>query len=236
MGIHRGSSRRRSELQSEYRLRFKQQKLIRLAGSVGQTHDSNQTTKNSNATIPTISPHNQIDDNSLFANISEYEAGQISRNNKTIQEIISDNILSKVSAEVQKVKDEHAKILTDVNQKAVLEINMTEDRIRVVTGKLQLIEHAAHSTPERAVAEVWAEANKYEPPWVPSTLASDNSHVCDSGGRGQDLNMKHVGLTRRGSNMGPKNSPGLSGSKRPRDDASTSEHIENIVNKRSRGE
>lgn len=56
-----------------------------------------------------------------------------------------------------------------------------------------------------------------------------------SGGRGRGLNVNHGSLHRGGSNMGPNNSPVLSGSKRPRDDVSTSGHMENTGGKRPRG-
>ncbi|RKF59522.1 Protein MLP1-like protein [Erysiphe neolycopersici] len=335
----------KAELEAEYKLRFEQEKLIWLAESAAQTHSSDQTTENRNEIetklpetpkMPTTSAHNQGIDNSL-ANISEDEARQLCQNNKTIREIIRGNIMSKVSAEIQKVKDEHAKILADVNQKAdlnksqavsmeakksALKINMTENRIRVANGKLQIVEQAAQNTPERAVVEVWVEAKNYKPPSVASILASNNPPVGSStslngnvstpsktspklpntveknlpnsstpptasnitpvpsgnvkiasqshslpqrvssipmmrgggnlrgrgvqqiyqpsrgggsGGRGRGLNMNHGGLQRGGSNMGPNNSPGLSGSKRPRDDVSTSGHVENTGGKRPRG-
>ncbi|POS86896.1 hypothetical protein EPUL_002423, partial [Erysiphe pulchra] len=338
-------SNQKAELEAEYKLRFEQEKLIWLAESVAQTHSSDQTTENPNENetkhtetpiIPSTSAQNQVIDKSLLANISEDEARQLCQNNKTIREIIRGNIMSKVSAEIQKVKDEHAKILADVNQKAdlnksqavsmeakksALKINMTENRIRVANGKLQIVEQAAQNTPERAVVEVWVEAKNYKPPSVTSILASNNPSVAPStslngnastpsktsptlpttveknlpssstpptgsnitpvqsanvksasqshplpqrissipmmrgggnlrgrgaqqiyqpsrgggsGGRGRGLNMNHGGLHRGGSNMGPNNSPGL-GSKRPRDDVSTSGHTENTGGKRPRG-
>lgn len=189
----------KAELEAEFKMKFEQEKQNWLAESAAQMQSSDQLNtekplliKTNLSETPTTSnalAHNQSTENSL-ASISEDEARQLCQNNKTIREIIRGNIMSKVSVEIQKVKDEHAKILADVNQKAdlvkaqavsmetkksALKINMTENRIRVANGKLQIVEQAAQNTPERAVGEVWIEAKNYKPPSTAPFITSNSA-------------------------------------------------------------
>ncbi|TQS37567.1 hypothetical protein Golomagni_01955 [Golovinomyces magnicellulatus] len=179
----------RAELEAEYKLKFEQDKQIWIAESALLSQTPSQpsiekptqieTEVSGTSAAPSIPAQEQITGKLTFSNISEEEARQLCQNNKTIRDIVKGNIMSKLSVEIQKAKDEHAKALADAQQKAetikaqavsmetkksALKINMTENRVRVATGKLQIVELAAQNTPERAVGEVWNEVKIYKPP------------------------------------------------------------------------
>ncbi|RKF76706.1 Protein MLP1-like protein [Golovinomyces cichoracearum] len=184
----------KAELEAEYKLKFEQDKQIWIAESTLSTQTPSQpsnekptqieTEVSGTSTALSIPAQEQITEKLTLSNISEDEARQLCQNNKTIRDIIKGNIMSKLSVEIQKAKDEHAKALADAQQKAdtikaqavsmeskksALKINMTENRVRVATGKLQIVELAAQNTPERAVGEVWNEVKVYKPPPVISS-------------------------------------------------------------------
>lgn len=192
----------KAELEAEYRLRFEREKQIWIAECRANQAEqmpqiSLQSEDKQAASIETLpvgstdaiipSALSQAKEIPSLSNISDDEARQLCQNNKTIREIIKGNIMTKLSAEIQKLKEEHTKTLTDALQKAetiktqavsmetkksALKINMSENRIRIATGKLQVVEVAAQTTPERAVGEVWVEVKNYKPPPLaaPSSL------------------------------------------------------------------
>ncbi|CAL3969160.1 unnamed protein product [Diplocarpon coronariae] len=120
---------------------------------------------------------------------SEAEIRDFLGKNPTALSIMKHNITKVTTNQTQKLKDEHAKEvqkLMDDNAKAVAEIsqkaeaakanavtmegkksalriNMTENKVRNVTGKLEVVEKAAQETPQRPVVEVWEEVKIWKP-------------------------------------------------------------------------
>jgi nucleoprotein TPR len=97
-------------------------------------------------------------------------------------------IAEKLGAETQRLKEEHEKTiaekLTEANQaaeeskkqavfmtekKSALKINMTDNRYRTATAKLEVVETASKETPQKPVAEVWEVAKVAKAAPVAST-------------------------------------------------------------------
>lgn len=178
----------RAELEAEYKLKLEQEKRTWIAESNAPEQATTKPATEKSLRIETElsevpptpnSVQKQSPEKSSLISMSEDDARQLCQSNKTIREIIKGNIMSKLSIEIQKLKDEHAKIMADYQQKAdtaktqavsmetkksALKINMTESRARIASGKLHIVELAAEKTPERAVGEVWIEVKDYKPP------------------------------------------------------------------------
>ncbi|KAH7342906.1 hypothetical protein BKA65DRAFT_458204 [Rhexocercosporidium sp. MPI-PUGE-AT-0058] len=128
--------------------------------------------------------------NQTLANLPEAEVREFISKNPTAQSIIKHNIKNIVSKETQKFKDEHvketqklieenAKALAEASQKAeaaktnavfmesrksALKINMSENKARTATGKLEVVEQAVQETPQKPVVEVWEDVKAWKPP------------------------------------------------------------------------
>jgi nucleoprotein TPR len=110
--------------------------------------------------------------------LSEEDIREILKSNATAQSIFKGNLSKRVAAETQKLKDDHAKVLAEAQQKAerekaqaqlmetkksALRINMLENKAKISTGKIEIVEKAAQETPQKPVVEVWEEAKNYRP-------------------------------------------------------------------------
>jgi nucleoprotein TPR len=60
------------------------------------------------------------------------------------------------------------------SKKSALKINMSENKVRIASGKLEIVQKAAEETPQKAVVEVWEEAKNYKPPPVPPASTGTN--------------------------------------------------------------
>ncbi|KAI0999843.1 hypothetical protein K3495_g8355 [Podosphaera aphanis] len=193
----------KAEIEAEYKLKLEQEKQIWIAESkVNESIRTPQqpTVERSLQTDPTtpipqpIPAQTQSSKSLLLADLSDDDARQLCQSNRTIREIIKGNIVSKLAIEIQKLKDEHSKILAEAQQKAdinrvqavsmeskrsALKMNMTENRIRLATGKLQIVEQAAQETPQRAVSEIWSEVKNYK---LPPVVSSTPAQTASSGG------------------------------------------------------
>ncbi|PVH89857.1 hypothetical protein DL98DRAFT_565109 [Cadophora sp. DSE1049] len=126
----------------------------------------------------------------ILSNLPEAEVREFISKNPTAQSIIKHNIKNLVSKEAQKSKDEHvketqklvdehAKALAEASQKAeaaktnavfmesrksALKINMSENKARTATGKLEVVEQAVQETPQKPVVEVWEDVKAWKLP------------------------------------------------------------------------
>ncbi|KAI9049077.1 hypothetical protein LZ554_006925 [Drepanopeziza brunnea f. sp. 'monogermtubi'] len=143
-------------------------------------------------------PSQQPQANLAFS-MSEKEVRDFVASNNTAKEILRSNITRLAGIQTQKAKDEHAKetqkliddhaqALADALQKAeaakinavtmeskksALRINMTENKVRNATGKLEIVEKAAQETPERPVGEVWEDVKAWKPTMpAPAAIAA----------------------------------------------------------------
>jgi nucleoprotein TPR len=134
-----------------------------------------------------------------LSTLSDKDVREILQNNATAREIFRGNLTKRVTVETQKLKDEnqklkdeaqtlkdeHAKVLAEVQQKAeaqkvqsvmmetkksALKLNMSDNKARLATGKLEIVEKAAQETPQKPVVEVWEEVKTYKLP--PAATAS----------------------------------------------------------------
>lgn len=114
-----------------------------------------------------------------FAKLNDADTRQLLSSNGTLKQVVGNNIKSRVVLETQKIKEEtevslkseyESKIASAREQatlmeskKSALKINMTENKFRMATAKLNVVETVAKDTPERPVGEVWEEAKKAKP-------------------------------------------------------------------------
>jgi nucleoprotein TPR len=138
-----------------------------------------------------------------LSTLSDKDVREILQNNATAREIFRGNLTKRVTVETQKLKDEnqklkdeaqtlkdeHAKVLAEVQQKAeaqkvqsvmmetkksALKLNMSDNKARLATGKLEIVEKAAQETPQKPVVEVWEEVKTYKLP--PAATASSGMY------------------------------------------------------------
>lgn len=127
-----------------------------------------------------------------FAQLSDADTRQLLSQNNTLKSVVANNIKNKLAIETKKLKEEteqslrseyESKIVSAKEQatmmatkKSSLQLNMAENKNRLATTKLKVVETAAKETPERPVGEVWEEAKKAKPAPVvaaaPPTVAS----------------------------------------------------------------
>jgi nucleoprotein TPR len=184
----------KAELEAEYKLKLDQEKQIWLAESKTSATPLNVATtppkpsENVPATPATPGPgtpsQNPPQASPSVPHLSDKEVREILQNNATAREIFKGNLTKRVAVETQKLKDEHTKVLAEAQQKAEaqrlqsvmmegkkshLKINMSENKAKLATGKLEIVEKAAQETPQKPVVEVWEEVKNYKPPPVPTT-------------------------------------------------------------------
>ena len=185
----------RAELEAEYKLKLEQEKQIWLAESKATstplTVAPNQPVPSENVPVvpgtPTTGTPSQKppQESPLTSTLSEDDVRELLKSNSTLQSIFKGNLSKRVAAEIQKIKDEHAKVLAEAQQKAerekaqaqlmetkksALRINMLENKSKTAAGKLEIVEKAASETPQKPVVEVWEVAKNYKPP--PPALAT----------------------------------------------------------------
>lgn len=188
----------RADLEAQYKSKLEQEKLSWLAESKAIENAPPQTPAKMSTEPPKAAeeatPATPATPNhptpAVAVNLSEQEVRSIIQHNPTAQAIMKGNILKKAQMETQKetqkLKDEHAKLVAEMEQKAeatkaaavqmegkksALKINMMENRAKVMNGKLELVATTARETPQRPVVEVWEEvkAFKLPPPAPPAT-------------------------------------------------------------------
>jgi len=59
-------------------------------------------------------------------------------------------------------------------KKSALKLNMSDNKARLATGKLEIVEKAAQETPQKPVVEVWEEVKTYKLP--PAATASSGMY------------------------------------------------------------
>ncbi|PFH59824.1 hypothetical protein XA68_11842 [Ophiocordyceps unilateralis] len=92
--------------------------------------------------------------------------------NSTVKSIFSANLKKRLEAESAKIRgDVDSKITSAREQaqlmeskKSTLRINMAENKFKMVTAKLGVVETAARETPQRPVSEVWEDVKKVHGP------------------------------------------------------------------------
>jgi nucleoprotein TPR len=181
----------KAELEAEYNLKLEQEKQIWLAESKATT------TPLKASTDPTVLPENTApgaprtpgtpsqkppQPTPSPENLSDLEVREILSKNELAISIFKGNLNKKIAIETQKLKDEHAKALAETQQKAdsaraqavmmegkksALRINMSENKAKTATAKLEIVEKAAQETPQKPVIEVWDEVKNYKPPPPP---------------------------------------------------------------------
>jgi nucleoprotein TPR len=185
----------KTQLESDYKLKLEQEKQIWLAESKATATPLKESTdqpKPSENTAPATpgtpgTPSQKPPQaNASLANLTEDDVREMLKSNTTAISIFKANVTKRVTAETQKLKDEHAKVLAEAQQKAdgaraqavmmegkksALKINMSENKIKIASGKLEIVQKAAEETPQKPVVEVWEEAKNYKPP-PPSTTST----------------------------------------------------------------
>ena len=185
----------KTQLESDYKLKLEQEKQIWLAESKATAtplRESTDQPKPSENTAPATpgtpgTPSQKPPQaNASLANLTEDDVREMLKSNTTAISIFKANVTKRVTAETQKLKDEHAKVLAEAQQKAdgaraqavmmegkksALKINMSENKIKIASGKLEIVQKAAEETPQKPVVEVWEEAKNYKPP-PPSTTST----------------------------------------------------------------
>lgn len=180
--------------EADYKLKLEQEKQIWLAESMaGNTNPvvSTALPKASEEKVPatpsTPGPKTSptVSDGST---LSDAQVRELLSTNPTVKAILAGNLKKKVEAETHRLKEEQEKIiaekLAEANQaaehakaqaafmaerKSALKLNMAENRIRVATAKLEVVETAARETPQKPVVEVWEVAKAAKPPPAVST-------------------------------------------------------------------
>ncbi|PMD41489.1 hypothetical protein L207DRAFT_543605 [Hyaloscypha variabilis F] len=161
----------KAELEAEYKLKLDQEKQIWLAESKSAAPPLNVKPPQGSPSLSTLS------DKDIFrGNLTK-------RVTVETQKLKDEN--QKLKDEAQTLKDEHAKVLAEVQQKAeaqkvqsvmmetkksALKLNMSDNKARLATGKLEIVEKAAQETPQKPVVEVWEEVKTYKLP--PAATAS----------------------------------------------------------------
>ncbi len=152
-------------------------------------------------------PNPKVQLANLTSNMSESEIREWIGKNPTAQAIMKHNITKLAGNQTQKLKDEYAKetqrlvdenakALADAAQKAeaakinavtmegkksALKINMSDNKAKTATGKLEVVEKAAQETPERPVGEVWEEVKVWKPVLPPTALAAPTTPIPATG-------------------------------------------------------
>ncbi|KAF4312817.1 Prefoldin [Botryosphaeria dothidea] len=115
---------------------------------------------------------------SKFSDLTDQEVKDLVNNNNTVKAIITRNVKTKLSTELEaktkELSEKHQKEAEELQKKAdnavamaekrvSLKLNMAQNRERNATAKIEVVQKAAEETPERAVGEVWAVAKDAKP-------------------------------------------------------------------------
>lgn len=123
--------------------------------------------------------------NTVGSNMTDAQVRELVASNPTVKGILSNNIKKQIALEAQKLKEGFDKQLAEAKEKAekdqkqavvltekkfTLKLNMSDNRARTQTGKLEIVETAAKDTPQKPVLEVWEVAKVFKLP-VPAAAA-----------------------------------------------------------------
>lgn len=177
----------RAALEAEYALKIEQERQIWLAEHKTEAANAPPPApkdENVSASAPPATPSTPSAKpiSSLAADLttlSDEQVRSLLTTNTTLKNIVSGNIRKKVEDQAKKLKEDFEKEREEVVKKAEdakmqavlmegkkseLKLNMTNNRVKVATVKLQVVEKAATETPEKPVGEVWEIAKNAKPP------------------------------------------------------------------------
>ena len=172
-------STQRAELETEYKLKFEQDKQIWLAEmkatspaaqppvSVRTHNEAEEKAKTNNDPGPLVSNGVTFD----AASVSESQVRDLLASNATVKGIVANNIKKKLEIETQKIKDEmqkkneeaKASAVNMAEKKSALRINLGDNKLKQATAKLEVVETAAKETPQKPVIDVWEVAKDARP-------------------------------------------------------------------------
>lgn len=178
----------KEKLQGEYTLRLQQERAIweaenKIPATSGAAPSNVPSTpakpaEQSSAQTPSGSVSSMLVAD--FAQLSDSDTRQVLSQNGTLKAIITNNIKNKLAIETKKIKEETEQSLKTeyetkitsakeqatmmASKKSTLQLNMQENKVKMATAKLNVVETAAKETPQRPVSEVWEEAKKAKPP------------------------------------------------------------------------
>lgn len=176
----------KDKLKAEYDLRLQQERKIweleKGPSTTGGTNALPSTPVKSETQQPSQTPGAGVSAMLIadFSQLDDAETRQVLSSNTTLKQIVGNNLRNKVAVETKKIKEEteqalkteyEAKIATAKDmeaKKSTLQINMRENKIKLTTAKLNVVETAAKETPERPVGEVWDMAKSAKPPPAPA--------------------------------------------------------------------
>ncbi|TVY48470.1 Protein MLP1-like protein [Lachnellula occidentalis] len=109
--------------------------------------------------------------------LTDAQVRELLSSNPTVKAILANNVKKKLEEATLKLKEGFDKQIAEAKEKAEkdqkqavvlaekkshLKIGMTENRIKVASGKLDIVETAAKDTPQKAVSEVWEVAKSFK--------------------------------------------------------------------------
>lgn len=182
----------KEKLQGEYTLRLQQERAIweaenkipAVTGAAPSTVPSTpaKPTEQTPAQTPAQASGSSVSSMLVadFSQLSDSDTRQVLSQNGTLKAIITNNIKNKLAIETKKIKEETEQSLKTeydskiasakeqatmmASKKSTLQLNMQENKVKMATAKLHVVETAAKETPQRPVGEVWEEAKKAKPP------------------------------------------------------------------------
>jgi nucleoprotein TPR len=129
-----------------------------------------------------------------LANLGDEQTRALLMSNQTVKSILASNIRKKVEEEAKKLREEHdkkstaeldqlrqdlekekeellkkadeakAQALNMESKRVSVKLNMADNRAKLATAKLGVVEKAATDTPQRPVVEVWQEVKTFKLP------------------------------------------------------------------------
>lgn len=124
---------------------------------------------------------------------TEAEARAFVQSNEVVRRIVRSNIQTHVKKETDeqlaRLKEEHEKAMNEVQSKAItvkehavmmegkktaLQVNMANNKAKIVQFRIGIIEKAAQETPEKPVREVWSVVKDAKPPPAAASSVQPN--------------------------------------------------------------
>lgn len=179
--------------EEDVKLKFEQEKQIWLAEngtaqSAQATSNSEQPpatpTKVETGSNPPSTPVAAQGTTPDLSQLDDAAVRQFCSTNVTVKTIVAANVKKKVEAEQAKAKAEwETKVASAREQgqlleskKSALRLNMTENKFKAATAKLNVVEAAAKDTPQKPVVEVWEVAKVATPaPAAPASASATNT-------------------------------------------------------------
>jgi nucleoprotein TPR len=179
----------KAALEQEYKTRLEQDKQIWLAEHVSSVASAappveTQSPATASQAIPATPPGKPVTTQvTELLNMSDAQVKDFLATNATAKAILRNNLLKRIEAETQKLRDEFeksaeqklaeaAKKAEDAKiqavmmetKKSALKINITENKMKAAIVKIEIVEKAAQETPQKPVGEVWEVAKSAKPP------------------------------------------------------------------------